>query len=342
MHISNNAQDVNGARTNNSQAGIGHNSQGALERAVAENKKTAAHLFCRELLVTAIHDSRLERSHLRIIAAFAQLMVDTDLRAWPERGTLAAMTALSPKTVSNLIYELRQFGYLIAERQPVPEADDRCLMVYTFGNIDHEEIRRQIGRVTRRLMAEREAIKNQLSSPPTGNSDVPAHGELPRPRGTDFPASGELTSPPAGKKTPKTATSSPPAGCSIYNNITTLRDNNLGSSDAKPTKATKGSRLPVDWTLPKSWGEWALTNFEITRDQVLTERDAFRDHWLSATGAKATKADWQATWRNWIRNSRKCYRPKRGMSQADLPVVEVDEAAIELERARQLLGGGDA
>jgi hypothetical protein len=31
----------------------------------------------------------------------------------------------------------------------------------------------------------------------------------------------------------------------------------------------------------------------------------FRDYWNSQAGAKAVKTDWQATWRNWCRNSRK-------------------------------------
>jgi uncharacterized protein YdaU (DUF1376 family) len=32
--------------------------------------------------------------------------------------------------------------------------------------------------------------------------------------------------------------------------------------------------------------------------------DAFRDYWIAQPGSKGVKADWTATWRNWIRNTR--------------------------------------
>jgi vancomycin resistance protein YoaR len=31
------------------------------------------------------------------------------------------------------------------------------------------------------------------------------------------------------------------------------------------------------------------------------EAQKFRDHWCATPGAKGTKLDWPATWRNWIR-----------------------------------------
>ena len=30
----------------------------------------------------------------------------------------------------------------------------------------------------------------------------------------------------------------------------------------------------------------------------------FKDYWISAAGAKAVKKDWDATWRNWVRNQK--------------------------------------
>jgi len=32
--------------------------------------------------------------------------------------------------------------------------------------------------------------------------------------------------------------------------------------------------------------------------------DAFRDYWIAQPGSKGLKADWLATWRNWVRNTR--------------------------------------
>jgi len=69
----------------------------------------------------------------------------------------------------------------------------------------------------------------------------------------------------------------------------------------KPDDSKKGARLKDDWTLPVEWGLWALEQ-GLTREVILTEEEKFRDYWVSLAGAKAIKRDWQAAWRNWIRN----------------------------------------
>jgi len=74
-------------------------------------------------------------------------------------------------------------------------------------------------------------------------------------------------------------------------------------------QSTKGIRLPSDWQLPKALGEWAVEQ-GISRDDVISEADRFRDYWIAQPGAKGRKADWPATWRNWIRNSHKRSKPK--------------------------------
>lgn len=63
----------------------------------------------------------------------------------------------------------------------------------------------------------------------------------------------------------------------------------------------KGTRLNPKWELPSEWGHWALQQ-GLSREVILEEEEKFRDYWISLAGAKATKRDWQATWRNWIRN----------------------------------------
>jgi hypothetical protein len=73
---------------------------------------------------------------------------------------------------------------------------------------------------------------------------------------------------------------------------------------APPADKAKGSRLPKDWLLPKSWGDWALRERQdLTADDVRREAACFRDHWVGKAGADARKADWEATWRNWIRRA---------------------------------------
>lgn len=73
---------------------------------------------------------------------------------------------------------------------------------------------------------------------------------------------------------------------------------------AAPAKAAakKGTRLPDDWVLPTELAEWAIR--ERPGYPILLEAAKFRDFWLAKSGKDATKADWPATWRNWVRNTR--------------------------------------
>jgi len=67
-----------------------------------------------------------------------------------------------------------------------------------------------------------------------------------------------------------------------------------------PKKISNGCRLPDNWELSDELGEWA-ESLGLRREQILIECDKFRDYWWSLAGAKATKKDWDAVWRNWIR-----------------------------------------
>lgn len=60
-------------------------------------------------------------------------------------------------------------------------------------------------------------------------------------------------------------------------------------------------RLPEDWCVSDEDIQWALDRFPtLNREKVDNETDRFRDYW---TAEGKTKADWAATWRNWIRRS---------------------------------------
>jgi uncharacterized protein YdaU (DUF1376 family) len=64
-------------------------------------------------------------------------------------------------------------------------------------------------------------------------------------------------------------------------------------------KATRGARLPATFE----------PDFDFAKQNGVSnpndEFAKFCDYWNSQAGAKAVKTDWQATWRNWCRNSRK-------------------------------------
>jgi uncharacterized protein YdaU (DUF1376 family) len=71
-----------------------------------------------------------------------------------------------------------------------------------------------------------------------------------------------------------------------------------------PKVCKRGSRLPDDWALPKSWGDWALVNFPQSNAQSIREMaDDFADYWRAKAGKDAAKVDWLATWRRWVRSN---------------------------------------
>lgn len=78
--------------------------------------------------------------------------------------------------------------------------------------------------------------------------------------------------------------------------LTNTKD--LVSPEAQQSK--NGSRLPVDWILPDDWmgdaKEIGLSIFDALNESII-----FRDYWIGVAGAKGRKADWRATWRNWVR-----------------------------------------
>ena len=64
----------------------------------------------------------------------------------------------------------------------------------------------------------------------------------------------------------------------------------------------RGSRLAQDWFLSKSMGDWATQ--ERPDLDVRQVAEQFKDYWAAQAGQKGVKLDWDATWRNWIRNTK--------------------------------------
>jgi hypothetical protein len=76
------------------------------------------------------------------------------------------------------------------------------------------------------------------------------------------------------------------------------------------------SRLPDDWQ-PKE-NDILLMKEHFPSIDLKLETHAFRDYWSAVAGARGKKADWDATWRNWIRNSYKRNRPNNDLSHLNL------------------------
>lgn len=82
--------------------------------------------------------------------------------------------------------------------------------------------------------------------------------------------------------------------------------------------AKRGTRLPADWA-PGETGVAFASQQGLSGPRVEAELARFRDHWAAKTGADASKADWQATWRNWVRKAVEFGPGRNGSGSGDDP-----------------------
>lgn len=84
--------------------------------------------------------------------------------------------------------------------------------------------------------------------------------------------------------------------------------------DTNVSSKKRASRLPEDWALPSEYRDWAKG--EGYADAVInSQAERFRDYWISLSGQKASKLDWLATWRNWMRNAPRSVPPNSQQNQ---------------------------
>lgn len=62
----------------------------------------------------------------------------------------------------------------------------------------------------------------------------------------------------------------------------------------------RGKRLPDDWSPSQALWDWTFATHPNINAQLTL--DKFCDYWTAKSGRDATKADWDGTWRNWVRN----------------------------------------
>ena len=131
------------------------------------------------------------------------------------------------------------------------------------------------------------------------------------------------------------------------------RRSNARSTDVQPTnnhkpitknqepvvKTQRGSRLPTDFVLSSEWAEWAQAARPDLNVKEVAEQ--FKDFWIAKPGKEGVKLDWQATWRNWVRNQK---APKQTFAQqaADIARTTVpavnkgpDPALLKIEEDRK-------
>lgn len=88
--------------------------------------------------------------------------------------------------------------------------------------------------------------------------------------------------------------------------------------------------------VPDEWISWAISR-GMPRSRAFMAAETFQDYWIAASGAKARKRDWFATWRNWIRRDAQSgvrrsgddFSPRAFMDLAREAYEEAEQAARE-------------
>jgi hypothetical protein len=78
-----------------------------------------------------------------------------------------------------------------------------------------------------------------------------------------------------------------------------------GTSYAAPAGAApkKGTRLQPDWMPNQSTVDAIKEETNATKDELTQQHRRFIDYWIAKAGKDGVKLDWDATWRNWMRNA---------------------------------------
>jgi hypothetical protein len=108
---------------------------------------------------------------------------------------------------------------------------------------------------------------------------------------------------------------------------------------AKTTKAT-GHRLPDDWEPTQALRD--AMDAECPGVDQWAQFVRFKDYWAAQAGAKGRKADWDATYRNWIRKAAEdTPRTRQQMATGSARAQQAVQAGLELERMMGLGDQGD-
>lgn len=93
------------------------------------------------------------------------------------------------------------------------------------------------------------------------------------------------------------------------------------------TRAERATRLPQSWAVSPEMRDWARRMVPLV--DLGYEDQKFQDYWRGKSGQGATKRDWMATWRNWMRRAdeelqrRGGNRAANGMTPKDMRVANI-------------------
>ena len=93
----------------------------------------------------------------------------------------------------------------------------------------------------------------------------------------------------------------------------------LATTDVVAKEQKRATRIPPDWQPSPDLLSWAALT--IPAVDVLRETPNFVDWWTAQPGAKGVKADWDATWRTWMRRQTPASSRRPSVTESNMAVV---------------------
>lgn len=117
----------------------------------------------------------------------------------------------------------------------------------------------------------------------------------------------------------------------------------VNSNEQGRNSGARGTRLPDNWILTKALGDWALQEQPTwTADHVRRVAEKFRDYWTAKSGQQGRKTDWDATWRNWVRNEKPLTGGGAGAGLNKQELLEQRNREIAAAQAARIMAGENA
>ena len=93
-----------------------------------------------------------------------------------------------------------------------------------------------------------------------------------------------------------------------------------------PKKAARASRLPDDWVPANETVEWAYREYGFSRETLYQALLEFRDYWCALGGARATKIDWNRTFKNRCRDLSKQVGREKSNGRKSMATIAMEMA----------------